>query len=90
MILQAHHSSPLRPVRGPEGQIDAPESEGEGVSGRGSVSDLLAGDAAEAVGVEGFEDRGRDLDGDDDAGVLPVLDGPAVGGCGLDGPAVGG
>lgn len=80
----------LSRVRGPEGQIDAAEVEREGVSGRRSVSDLLEGDAAEAVGVEGFEDRGRDLDGDDDADVLPVSDGPAVSGCGLYGPSVGG
>ena len=37
------------------------------------------GDAAEAVGVELFEDGGGDLDGDDEAEVLAVSDHPAEG-----------
>lgn len=43
----------------------------------------------ETVGVEIFEDAGCDLDGDDEAEVLPVSDLPAESGCILDGAWVG-
>lgn len=65
-------------IRSPESQEDAAEVERESVPGVWFVPGLLEGYSAETVVVEFFEDRSRDLDGDDEAEVLTVFDVPAT------------